>query len=290
MERKYESLDAIIARLQEFRDKFGNIPVRCRLPGALRKIPLIGIQSSKDETAVAGAKQRVVDIIPQYDAEGLMTEKGGVNTIAREIADIFAMFRDVARSLISVKAMISNDQKCFKETSNTSLVLSKFNKIYDSATKIKDLLVGLKGFDARLRDVVKECIAEDDYCVSYAHHIDINMSDAEFAKAVTDGVGSKTSVQRMSIFLDVIDKINKEINTRMHRITALERRIAEDKDSNESNNAKILIKKSYHIIETLKKRREYMSDRFTALKDSVLSNIERMEKDLQDLMKGGLHD
>ena len=118
--------------------------------------------------------------------------------------------------------------------------------------------------------------------MTFAHHIDEDMTDAGFAALVTDGIGEKTSVQRLAVYVEIIRKINAEIANRKRRIAALEKRIKTD-SGQEAMNAKILIGKSEGIVATLQKRRDYVAERFTALRKSVSATMTQFVEEINKL-------
>ena len=194
----------------------------------------------------------------------------GVNSLVRQIADVQMLFVQYARIMMTTKSLLENIQK---HGGSVSRVRKPFENLYAIAREIRDAMLSLQGFDKRLIEVTKETIKDSDYAATFAHHIDEDMTDAGFAALITNGIGEKTSVQRLAIYVEIIRKINSEIANRKRRIMALEKRIKADAKSHEATNARLLVKKSEGILDTLFKRREYVIERFNALRNAVNSNM-----------------
>ena len=287
MKRTYIKASEVVARIREIQEEQGDLPVKICLPGLPKKPTISGIRIVKN------SKQNEltnIDIVPQYDIRGYLTEASSANTIAYQVATTQTMFQNFAKGLFSVKEILENykivGKKTFyngREVDLVPTVRGDFIKLFETARAIEKGINSLAGFDKRLAQVVKEPFHDEHYAAAYSHGIDINLSDTEFAKAITDGIGEKTSVQRLAVYIDIMRKINAEIESRRKRIAQLDKRIRAEKTSNEGLNAKVLKTKSLGIIETLAKRRKYILDRYTALKDSIVANIGTMTDEIETL-------
>lgn len=280
-------MSEVISRLKAIQDEHGDIQVKICMPGLPKKPIISGIRIVK-----ANKQKEIpyIDIVPRYDITGYLAEASSVNTIAYQFATTQTMFRQFATGILSVKAILENfkviGKKVMYNGKNVELVpmiRGKFKKLFDIAKNIQDGIIEISGFDKRLSAVVKEPFRQEDYASAYSHGIDITLSDAEFAKAITEGIGDKTSVQRLAVFVDVMRKINKEIESRRQRIAQLDKRISAEKGTNEGLNAKILKSKAEGIIETLMKRRIYMLERYNALRQSIIANVQSLSDEITDL-------
>ena len=289
--KTYQTVDEVIARLQELKQERGNIPVRLYLAGINNRAPISGIRYDNSHADTGEMVDGAISIVAKYDVWGIINELAACNSIVRQFADLKLLFVNYATVMMNCKALLEAMQK--QKTKGTyngnaveivPTVKKEFSRLFDVAKQIRDIFTSLKDFDKRLTAVVKEPIRDADYTVAFQHHIDENMSDAEFANLITDGAGGKTSIHRMAAFLGAIDKINQEIENRSRRLAALDKRIASEKNSNEGLVAKKLKCKTQSIIDTLIKRREYVADRYSALKDSVVEDIKKMNKELSEYL------
>ena len=285
--RSYIKSSEVLARIKEIKDEYGDIPVKICLPGLPKKPEISGIRIVKGDS---GHSSPNIDIIPKYDINGFLAEASSVNTVAYEIATTQSMFRRFATDILALKKMledykVANKQVIFngKSVDLVPLIKDNFNNLLKYAQKIQPLVKSLAGFDKRMKEVIDEPFKTEDYASSYSHSIDINMTDAEFAKSIADGIGEKTSVQRLASYVDIMRKINKEIESRKQRIAQLEKRIKAEKATNEGMNAQILKNKAQGIIDTLQKRRDYILKRFMMLKKSIFANVATLEDEIVDL-------
>lgn len=292
--KKYscETIDDLIHRLQALKAERGNLPVRVRLPGMNRKPTVCGIryEASKDRDGIVSSES--IDIVPKFDVMGAANKLAGTNSLICEMANIKTLFVTYAKYMMSIKALLDDfSKRGVKGMYNGRImevvppIKSDFTRLYDIAKEIRDTMKLLADFNENMKKVINEPILESDYAATFAHHIDMSMTDSEFAKLITKGVGDKTSVQRLAVYQDVLRKINDEIANRRRRIQALEKRIKADEGSNEAMNARILKDKSASIVVTLMKRRDYIVTRYTALKDSILKNISSMDEDIEQMME-----
>lgn len=288
-EKESESLlqvDDVIKRLKTLRDKHGNIPFRVIFPGMERKVELAGIRYHYNH-----ANTRTISAIPKIDIKGVAVELAGCNSLAYEIATIQTLFINYAQTMMKVKDLLEFIKKdkirgISVKGQNVDLglnVKNEFSRLYNVAKEIRDLMVSLKGFDQRIVSVVNEPILEKDYAVSFAHHIDPDLTDGEFAKMVANGAGEKTDIQRMAVYEAIIKKINAEITSRKRRINALKKRIAADPNSSEATNAKNLKNKTVSIIKTMLKRRALIMRRYATLRDKVYESIEKMNHNVEEM-------
>lgn len=284
VKRTYLKVSDVIKRLQEYTDEYGDMPIRVRLPGLTSSPRICGLWYSSPKGESGTLSEGAIDIVPKYDVYGAVNELARVNSIVKEFADIKSCFINYADGMMKTKKVLENIQKRGGRCVDAGTA-NEFKRLYGIAKEIRDLLISVKGFDQRLAQVVKEPFLDSDYCVAFTHHIGNDMSDSEFAKLITEGIGEKTSVQRMAVYQDIIKKINDEVSRREQRIKALEKRVADDKGSNESLNAQTLIKKSEGIIATLMKRREYIMGRYSALKSSVLGTIKNMDSNIDKMIE-----
>ena len=273
--RNYLMVSDVLARLSEFKDEYGDMPIRVQLAGMNRKPVISGVRCSTPKDG----EKRCISIVPKYDVRGIINEMAGVNSLVKQIADVQMLFIHYAQMMMQTKATLEAIQK---RGGDISPVRKPFVKLYEIAKDIRDGVKSIQGLNKRLADVAKETIRDSDYAVTFAHHIDEDMTDAGFAALVTDGIGEKTSVQRLAVYVEIIRKINAEIANRKRRIAALEKRIKAD-SGQESINAKILIGKSEGIVATLQKRRDYVSERFTALRKSVIATITQFGEEINKL-------
>lgn len=274
-QRKYLMVSDVLARLSEFKDEYGDLPIRVQLAGMNSKPVISGVRYSAPKDGANGC----ISIVPKYDVRGIVNEMSGANSLVKQIADVQLLFVQYAQMMMQAKATLEEIQK---RGGNISPVRKPFVKLYEIAKDIRDGIKSIQGLDKRLVDVAKETIRDSDYAVTFAHHIDEDMTDAGFAALVTDGIGEKTSVQRLAVYVEIIRKINAEIANRKRRIAALEKRIKAD-SGQESMNAKILISKSEGIVATLQKRRDYVSERFTALWKSVSATMTQFGEEINKL-------
>ena len=286
----YQTLDEVIARLQTLREERGNLPVKILLPGCAKKPIISGIRYT--DSGNTEYKYACIDIVPKYDVMGLINELSGTNSVLRGMNDIKTLFVQFCKDIMSVKSTLEFLSKGHatatfngKKVEIVPHLKGDFKCLYEMSKKIREAVLKLSGFNDNLAAVIKEPISDGDYPALYSHHIDISLSDSEFARAITDGIGEKTSVQRLAVFVDILRKIDKEIESRDQRIRALEKRIAAEGDTNEGMNAKILKNKSEGIIKTLTKRRKYIRDRFHALKSSVESSIGGMVEEIETICR-----
>lgn len=285
--RSYIKSSEVLGRIKEIKDEYGDIPVKICLPGLPKKPEISGIRIVKGDTPNAAPS---IDIIPKYDINGFLVEASSVNTVAYEIATTQSMFGRFATDVLALKKILTeykvvNKKVIYngKTVELVPLVKDYFNNLLGYAQKIQPLVKSLAGFDKRLKEVIDEPFKTEDYASAYSHGIDISLSDAEFAKAISDGIGEKTSVQRLASYVDIMRKINKEIESRKQRIVQLEKRIKAEKSTNEGMNAQVLKSKAQGIIDTLQKRRDYILKRFMMLKKSILSNVASLEEEIVDL-------
>ena len=285
--RSYIKSSEVLGRIKEIKDEYGDIPVKICLPGLPKKPEISGIRIVKGDTPNAAPS---IDIIPKYDINGFLVEASSVNTIAYEIATTQSMFRRFATDILALKKMLEeykvvNKKVVYngKSVELVPLIKDNFNTLLGYAQKIQPLVKSLAGLDKRLKEVIDEPFKTEDYASAYAHSIDISLSDAEFAKAISEGIGEKTSVQRLAVYVDIMRKINKEIEARKQRIVQLEKRIKAEKSTNEGMNAQVLKTKAQGIINTLQKRRDYIMKRFISLKKSILGDVASLEEEIVGL-------
>ena len=274
--RKYLQVSDVLSRLSDFMEQYGDMPIRVRLAG-MNTSPII---SGFRCTVPKDGKQGFVSIVPKYDIKGVINELAGANSIVKQMADLQVLFVQYAQIMMKSKATLETIQK---QGGDISSIRKPFAQLYEIAKHIRDGVRSLQGFDKRLVEVTKETFRDSDYSATFEHHIDENMTDAGFAALVTDGIGEKTSVQRLAAYVKIIRKINKEIANRRRRINALEKRVEAEGDTQESLNAKILIKKSEGIVDTLLRRRDYVHERFVALRKSVSKTIATFGDDINKL-------
>ena len=288
--RKYscETIDDCIHRLQALKAERGNLPVRVRLPGMRRKPSVCGIRYETSKNREGDISSESIDIVPKFDVMGAANKLAGINSVICEMANIKTLFVTYAKYMMSIKALLDDfSKRGVKGMYNGRMVevvpsiKAEFMRLFDMAKEIRDNMKSLADFNENMKMVINEPLLESDYAATFAHHIDMSMTDSEFAKLITKGIGEKTSVQRLAVFQDVLRKINAEIRNRRRPIQALEKRIKSDEGSNEAANAQILKDKATSIVSTLMKRRDYIVSRYTALKDSILRNISSMDEDIE---------
>lgn len=283
------TVDEVISRLQELEDERGNLPVRLRLPGLGVNPIICGIRYSVDKHD--SSKGGKIEIVPRYDVKGSANQICGVNSIVYEMANIQSLFMQFASDIVRVKNALE-EFKRKKETvyyngrniELVPLVRGEFKRLYEKARDIQGAVNSLKEFDKRMALVVKEPILDSDYPAAFDHHIDMEMSDSEFAKLITNGIGEKTSVQRLAVYVEILRKINTEISNRKRRAQALAKRIKAEASSNEGNNAKVLLNKAESIIATLLRRRDYIIGRYKALKESVFATIAKQDSEIAKIV------
>ena len=286
----YDTVDDAIAKLRSLRTEHGNLPIRVRLPGSHRKPTISGFRFAHPHDIKGRSCQKSIDIIPKYDVMGAANQLAGINSVIYELASIKTLFVNYAQTMMGIKSLLEGFAKRKltgtykgKAVEIVPTVKEEFIKLYDVAREIRDYLKSLADFDSDMKKVIGEPLLGSDYVATFAHHIDMEMTDSEFAKLVTTGIGEKTSVQRLAVYNDILRKINKEIANRRHRINALEKRVQSDSGSNEANNATLLIRKSESIIATLMKRKEYILNRYDGLKSSIFENIKGMDDEIAKL-------
>lgn len=276
--RDYTTIDGVIQRLKDIREVIGNANVRVKIPG-IEKSPLIcGIRP----TGLKEAEKHhfSVDIVPRFDIQGASNLFSSRNRITREIANVQLLFIQYAKSMMKVKEIL---ESIHKRGGKVTAVKDDFNRLYEIAKQIKSSVNALEGFDKKMMEVIHETIKDSDYNAVFSHHLDFDLSDAGFAEMIADGIGEKTTVQRLAVYLDILRKINKEIEHRKRRITALDLRVKRDPDSQEAANARMIKNKTQSIIKTLEKRRDYIKTRYLALNRSIQDNIRKMNGEVEEL-------
>ena len=280
-----EKISDVITRLQTFKETYGDLPISIRLPGLARTPSISGIRYSYD----GRTKRKIIHIVPKYDVVGSANEMAGINSVTHNINDIRRLFVDFANLMLRSKELLEDFKKKSDNVKSYSLMISKvktvFQNLYKQAQVLQKSIKSLEDFDRRMTMVINEPLNDADYQATFDHHIDEDMTDAEFAKLITDGIGDKTFVQRLSAYLDIIRKINDEISNRKRRIKVLEKRIDSDKGSSEAENAKILKKKSIGIIRTLQNRRGYIVERYDALLNSINQHLTTMKEEMAKSLK-----
>lgn len=274
--RKYLLIGDVLARLSELKEEYGDLPIRVQLAGMNSQPVISGVRYSASRDREKGC----ITIVPKYDVMGIINEMAGANSLVKQIADVKLLFVQYAQMMMQTKATL---EAIHKKGGSISRVRKPFEKLYEIAKNIRDGIKSIQGLDKRLVDVAKETIRDSDYAAVFSHHIDEDMTDAGFAALVTDGIGEKTSVQRLAVYVEIIRKINVEIANRKRRIVALQKRIKADGGTQESHNARILISKSEGIIATLLKRRDYVTERFAALRRSVDATIDQFGEEINKL-------
>ena len=279
----------MIKRLQTLQDERGNLPVKVLIPGLSKKSFISGIKVSSNS---GDDIRTTIDLVPKFDAKGCVTQLAGTNSIIHNVLTLQTLFVSFAEYIMKVKAILERfaQEKARggfkgKNVEIVPHVKAEFTRLFEIAKDIQAKMKVLGDFNTNLKEVVKEPIREADYMVSFEHHIDMDLTDSEFAKLITTGIGEKTSTQRLGVFLDIIQKINAEISNRGHRIHALERRIEADPSSNEAQNAMLLKKKSERIIETMLKRRDYIVGRYTMLRNSLKETLGNMDSKVNRMLE-----
>ena len=277
--RKYQTLDDIISILQDYKEEYGNLPIKVRLSGLNQRPEISGIRYNSHISDNLNVSESI-EIVPRYDIQGDLNKFSGVNSVIKEMANVQTLFVQYAKGMMSIKNLLDNIAKNGGKVSTTR---AEFDRLYAIAREIRDSVNSLQGFDKKMSAVINESIKDYDYAAVFSHHIDQDMTDVGFAALVTDGIGEKTSVHRLAVYVEIIKKINAEIANRKRRISALEKRIKADRGSQESLNAKVLIGKSEGIVATLLKRRDYVMERFSALRKSVDTTINHFGDEIKQL-------
>ena len=279
---KVETVSQAIQRLTDLQEEHGDIPIRVGLPGMYRKPVIRGIRYVKtDRMTENGARiTESIDILPHYDVMGSANELDGCNSIVKNIEQAKTFFLHCCEALNNCKTLLETMKKQeFRVPHGERMVefvpqvREDFIRVYDVARGIQVQMKELTDFAANLKSVVHEPFGDEDYVAFFAHHIDPDMSDAGFATLVGNGSKSKSLLQRLGYYIDIIKKLNQEISRRRHRISQLEKRIQADKNTQEGENAKVLRNKNCHVIAVLENRKTYIKSRFLTLAKDIHEKV-----------------
>lgn len=280
--KSYLTIDDLIEKLNSIREERGNLPIRIGLPG-LPMLPTISAVRCDGASTSASSGKGIVGekavIDPNYDPKGTMVECMSATYLGKQFWLVQTQYSHVFELLRSIKKILESSSKAGK---GIPLAVKKsFIQVIKETIDIKKILEEVQGFDKRMYSLINEPIADYDYPLSYDQHIDPSMTDEGFAKELTKAIEDKTDIQRMAILVEVIKKVEEEIENRRTKREKLGLRGEDDCNSPEVRTAQFLKKKTEHYIETLQKRKRIVAEKVDDLRRKIEDQMNDMVKEVQ---------
>lgn len=275
-------IDDVIAKLQDIREKHGNLLLNIKLTGCETSIAIKDISHVQTRKKVSNGSMSYLQseaiITPELDLESISSRDKGVTNITKSMNSAKAMcwrmikaFSECAQCYVSAH----------KKGEAVDKVIAMMKKMQPVLIETRDSLKAVEDFDFVMKRCIGGAFPEASYAAIDEFPIDPSLTDEEFAKTLTSFFKGVDSLSRLGGYVELVKKLRKEKSLRESKIKMLDDRIKKEaKGSSEALNAKILRGRMEKIADVLTTRENLVKEKFKSHRHSIAVKIDDISESI----------